>query len=665
MSTLEELFSRSSIEELDVSVVKDQLNKSKGSSDLEKLILENVERAYELALKTDIPLALLLKGDRSKSEAIIQFLISKIKHTQSDSELEFVSDTLSLILSTKGFVIKDAEILVSCTIFKIVDLEKCWVSIIRLYKANPSETLVLIDQQLDILNAREQYAPIFKIVATIFEIDKEQGKALFQVEAVQESIVKVSQYSSQKVIKEGLNLLSALCSDDETRKLIASKFTSVLVEAVKYNDIEIQELSALVIIKTWNFTQLESEKSLNINDLYDILTKKFTKFTVEALAYLSIKPSIKQRIRSDDEVILDLTKLLDPKEGASLEDIYGALVTLANLSTIEEKSEVSELKQHAKKGLESEIEEDPEDIKQFQEDLLERNVIHNLSSHKKLSLTSVLPAIKLVYNLSKEKQNRPQVLSQAGLEIVIRSITLDNIPQEILKFAYQSISNLLLTTNPSTVFRLREAQFALFQYLSIDGITQKEQLQALISLTNANAVDNGAFTPIQWKIIDHYLNNEETAIRRAAIELVCNAVQHKENVAGLFDFSNKDSKRRYDLLVQYTGLPDLKSQNSAVAALSFGITIEFIAQEVIKDDKLLKNLSLILNEQYKEQDLLERTLYVLYYLVFHSEENSQIITSLSTNTQLKNGIEKVIRNTKRSTEPFEMALEITKIVRFK
>lgn len=665
-ASLKELFSNTLADTLDPKIIQETFKKCKGTDELKKLVLQNTDRAIDLSQRGDVFVSLLtISKEKEDFVRILESLKQKVKISKEEETVDFCADALSLLVTIHKFPLKDVEIVLDITSPNAVKSKKCWSAFTRFYKRYESEVIDLVEQQLDILNVNENYGCVFKIVGTVFDIKRTEGKKLFLLDSVQESLRKVNQYSSAVTIREGLSLLSTLCSDDELRKEIATQFLPILVDGVKSNDVETQVLSSLVIIKTWNFSQVELEKSLSIDELYNTITKKFTKYTIEGLAYLSIKPAVKSKLRNDDEVIFDITKVLDPKNESSPEDFFGSLVVLANLTTIEEESEVSELKKHAQKGLEEELREDLGEILDFQEDLLERNVLHHIASKKTLTFNSVSQAIKLVYNLAAQKQNRPQVLSQSGLEILLRAVALDNIPLETKDLAYKGISNLLLTTNPTTIFQLRQAQFALFQFLSEESVSQKDQLNALISLTNANAVDNGALTESQWAIIDHFLNHENTIIRRSAIELVCNLAQHKDNVAPIFNFQSSSSKKRYELLVQYTLLEDVKSQCSAVAALSFGVTVPFISQEVIKDETLLDHLKSILIEQYSQEELLERVLFVLYHLIFNSEDNSKIMSSLATDSRLKQGIENALRSAKKQSEPFEMALEISKMVKFK
>lgn len=668
---VQRLFSLEDNNEVGSKEIREVFRSVKTKSTLKTLACQHPSKAVALAKQGDCSIALIgLIDENEPLKPVVDTFKSMAKNPKDDDELQFAVDALSIYISIKQVPFDEVDVLMDVCAPYLTRNDKCWSAFARVYNkyrvSDAAKLEELVEQELDILNAKEDYAAIFKIVGFVFVVKNEQGKKYFFLDSVQDSIKKVNQYSSPMVIKEGLSLLSLLCTDEDLRKTIATQFLPVLIHGVNSTEVEVQELSTLVIIKTWDFSQPDLQKSLTIEDLYNTITKKFTKTTIEGLTYLSLKPSIRKKLRNDDEVIFDLTKKLDKIENKSQDDLFGSLVILANLTTIEEKNEVSELKKHAQKGLENDSQEDPDEVMAFQEDILERNVLPFIAAREKeLSPNSISQAVKLIYNLSKQKQNRSQILKQAGIKILFKVLDMDGIPREIKIFAYRSISNILLTTDPQSIFEIRKAQYALFLFLKEDSLPEKDQLQALISLTNANAVDNGALPDDQWEQIDHYLTNENTLIRRSAIELVCNLVQHKDGVAAVYNFQKPASKKRFDLLVQYTLLDDVKSQCSAVAALSFGVTFPFIAEEVIKDKTLLNHLFTILNEQYREEELLERVLFVLYYLIFYSEENTSVMNSLATDGRFKKGIELVIKNIKRDSEPFEMALEISKLVKFK
>lgn len=673
LEDIKELFETVDVDSLDSKKVEQVLKSGlKEQKDEFKLIaLKNPSKAVTLSEKAGNPLYIIfLADDEAKFLPIFDILKNMAKQPKNDDELQFAVDSISLYISLNKVPFQKIEFLIGVCIPHMVKYAKCWSAFSRLYSrycvSDSNDMMEALEQQLDILNAKEDYAPIFKIVGLAFVVNRNHGKTLYLLDSVQDSIRNVNEFSSPTSIKEGLTLLSLLCSDEDLRKEIAAKFLGILVHGIKSNDNEIQELSTLVLIKTWSFTQVELEKSISIDDIYNLITKNFTPITIECLAYLSIKPSVRKKLRADDDIIFDLTKALDASQKESQEDLYGVLVVLANLTTVEENSEVSELKKQAQTGLEGDVEEGPEEITEFQTELLERNVLSSISDRmSQLTQNSIAQVVRLIYNLSGFKENRGEVLSQGGLKVLIKILDAGKILQDSKITAYRAISNLLLTTDPSAIFELRHAQFALFLLLQTEELPLKDQLQALISLTNANSIDNGSLSEDQWAIIDQYLNHENTLIRRSAIELVCNLVQHKDGLPGVFNFENQLSRKRYDLLVQYTSLEDVRSQCSAVASLSFGVTFKFIADEVAKDKALLNNLFTILNEQYQEAELLERVLFVLYYLVFNSEDNNEIINSLAMNSQFKKGIELAIRNVKKESEPFEIALEISKIVGFK
>jgi DNA-binding phage protein len=558
--------------------------------------------------------------------------------------------------------------LLSAMIPYISSSDSVFLTVISTLARFKEESHSFLEEQLEILTLEENFLSSFKLLSLLFSIDPLFAAELFKMATLQNLLQKINDNNtttSLKVIKAALSLLSNACVDSGLRTFIIEKYLDTLVFALKSsNNPDLQTLSGLVILKTWSFETLAS-KDIKIDDLYDVFTNTLNNDSVEGLSYITLKKSIKIRLRSDETAIFDLfEKLQDKSDENSIK--YGVLSIFANLSTIEEKNETSELKKQAQKNLEESIEEDENEIEEFRSDLVERRVIEymsGLSNSKNISQQ----CFKILNNLSQVKKLHPEIVKQGGVHLLIKLLTgVDTI--EAGSLGLRALSTLLCTSDPNLVFNKDSPKTAfnfIFKILEDDTFTSKDQNTALISLTNLSLLESiGSLSAAQWETIDSFLLNENLFLKRSAIELVSNLMQHKVNLAALFNFENSASKKRFDIVARYTQLEDVRSQSAALAALTFGITIPFICEQIVDNSSIIEYCSTIVNEQGSEVELIERTLFVMYYIAFYSEQtDASALKQIKGDTKLKKNLSKIAtQRGKYDTETIEMAHEVLQLV---
>ena len=168
--------------------------------------------------------------------------------------------------------------------------------------------------------------------------------------------------------KELLRLLSSACIDETMRTYITENYLQLLERSLNVEDVQIY--SALVLVKTWSFTKLTC---INLKQLSEIFINAISRrimpkienvnesavkleevpkveMSVEALAYLSLKASVKIMIRSNESFTEILLTMI--KSQKMTHCLYGLLVIMANLSTLPEESNgssqsINDLKNYA------------------------------------------------------------------------------------------------------------------------------------------------------------------------------------------------------------------------------------------------------------------------------------------------------------------------------
>lgn len=302
----------------------------------------------------------------------------------------------------------------------------------------------------------------------------------------------------------------------------------ILEKSLKLEEFKLQ--SALVLVKTWSFTKL---KDITVDELSELFIKEIQNsanddnedLAIEGLAYLSLKVSVKNRIRSNGDICLRLADAAKSStKNTSIK--FGTLVILANLSTSpndvsQEQTSMHNLKMYAEMknpGDEKEQEkEDEADVVAFNRDyILDLELISSLKvQFKNLSQGNRSQIIRIIYNLTKEVDCISECIKQGAtailVEFLVNSLSTD--PFKLL--ASRSLAKILVNTDPKLIFNkfshLNAIPF-LFDLIpssdvsDLDGpITTRDTYEALLALTNLATIDDSddlckiiAQTPRYW-----------------------------------------------------------------------------------------------------------------------------------------------------------------------
>lgn len=619
---------------------------------LNKRIDSDIKTTIELIKKAEDSKLLMKKLTKERSLPYLQHLRQSLKTSPS----EFTLTLIDAFINNFQYTLDELTPTISSILPFISAYQIVTMSLIKFYALFKDSTIPVLSDGLEVLTIEEDYIASFKLMALIFQLNHTEAAQIFSMNTLQLLLYQVPTKSSS-VIKEALTLLSAACVDEAMRKEISEKYLEVLIAGCKADDKEIQSLAALVVVKTWNFAKLKEKGNIGVEELMEIFLSELNESSIEGLTYLSIKKSVRVRLRSDDEFVFDLTKMLDNPQG---NNVYGTLVLLANMTSIEEENEINQLKKQANKGLDDDVEETPEEVEEFMSDLIERQVIAKICSLSKMSKASMNQVITIIFNSTRKRNNHAEVIKQGALLRLLDYLGREPELTDTKMLAYRALAALLVTANPQLVFNTYSPKSAvnfLFQFIAFESTSLKDQFQSLLSLTNLSILDNGRLTELQWDTIDDLLTQQNTLLRRATLELISNLMQHKSNLPDLFDPTNSKAQKRLELVVKLTTLDDIKSQCSAVAALSFAATFPFIGADLAKNKTLIKNLVNLIDEQSNEPDLMERVLFVTYNVLFAAGDAGEF-----NSEKLISGCAKVLK-TNQNTEAKEMASEIIKMIK--
>lgn len=479
-------------------------------------------------------------------------------------------------------------------------------------------------------------------------------------------------------LKGLFKLLIVSCIDETVRNNVATNYLNIIENAMQNPSFEIY--CALILIKTWSFSKL---KNVTIHDLTTILVDNFINnsdklesdelsFAIEGLAYLSLKTSVKLILRHHNLFIPKIIELVK-KNKFKDQNLYGVLIILANLGT--PPNNPNQSGKDSLKALESyanlqnpnlmndeDIKDDLPSIKKFNRlYILEPELISNLKNKiSDLSQGSQEQIIRIIYNITRGVENISQCVQQGYailiLEFLISTSKIKKVANMMIRvLALRCLTKILIHTDPQLIFNkfsslntlpylfemLPSSDLSIqneTHLLNEDYLTTTDQYEALLALTNlaSSPYSDGedmckviGGNDKYWGILENMMLDENPVLQRADLELISNLMTHPLSIAvKFFNFENKQSKRNFDILVKLLLLDDIKSQRAVAATFAtIANMIPFVTQELLKQEPLIKNAVIAMNERAGDIELVRR-LIMFFYALFElaPEQNSQSFT---------------------------------------
>lgn len=335
---------------------------------------------------------------------------------------------------------------------------------------------------------------------------------------------------------------------------------------------------------------------------------------VEALAYLSIKPEIKETLSSDSKFLGQLFSLIPRKKSTSTSQsiavdsamTYGTLVVISNICAYrprlsEDQAQLEKLKKMAqamKKNNEVgqrqlSILESDESVRARVHRLIDAGALGVIGSALTVSDTVTIRLLlgKTLLNIVEDTENRGKVLQSGGaktLSILIKHALESLTPQnQILDARYletiQALAKLSITSSPLHVFGpdlgvVFDAIRPLSVLLQHSSSTLLQRFEASMALTNLSSYQPQVAERIARAEgllgrVELLMFEDHVLMRRSAVELICNLVAGSDDVferyCGTPEAPGATSKLQILIaLVDVDDLPTVLAASGALAALT-------------------------------------------------------------------------------------------------
>ena len=675
---------------------------------LSKLVQEDIPFAlnlFEILSRSSVHVFVGCFSNKEATIALLNELQMRI-HYGEDVHVTYLLSIILQLLNKFKYSFKEVRFLVKELILRISEDEVKSMMLIIFAELQSSfqkdfdkvvvdfMSSLIVEAEIDVGN--DPLSIIVKTLSELYPSLTALCSEIFLTNGLNKLFKKrVFEEQDLQFTKELLQLLSAACIDETMRVYITENYLQLLETSLNVEDIQIY--SALVLVKTWSFTKLTSVSLTQLSEIFISAISRYVMpkienvdegavkpdevpkvdMSVEALAYLSLKPSVKNMIRNKDSFIKILLNMI--KSQKMMHFLYGLLVILANLTTLPEEvngssQSINDLKNYAdlkgpsagKVGAEK---ESKEDIVLFSEKyVLGTELISSLKSGMhNLSPNCKQQVVRVIYNITRSKNFISQCILQGGTTIILEYLAnKQDIGEPIRILGCRALTRMLIFTNPGLIFKKYSALNAipfLFELLprstplddnplhNDEQIKLTDNYEALLALTNLASSETSdgeevckhiVSTKDYWSTIENLMLDENVPLQRSTLELISNMMSHPLTIAAkFFNLENPQSLRNFNILVKLLQLSDVESQR-AVAAIFANIatTIPLIAKELLTKKELIENAVQVFTDQIDDIELRQRFLMLFFGLfeVIPDNGTNETYPLLQQNQKLKNAL---------------------------
>jgi protein unc-45 len=554
----------------------------------------------------------------------------------------------------------------------------------------------------------------FSAAAQFFPLASAIVAQLFLTDGFLQSILPLLEKNkaSSQVHTSFLALLNAACIDAACRQAIAQHCTAWLSHKVSNGTDKQPSMAATILAKLRTSGAKPAEPRANkadddVSELVDLFTKTLRaeegrniSDSIEGLAYTSLKPEVKEKLAYDNAFLKQLLVSLDANSNVP-EIVVGSLSIVSNLTHYppnlsEEQKKMAQLKAYANasKPADSSPLEDEAHIKARCTALVEAGIMSTLVKiNKTTSSATIALTDKILLSLVRNQKDRGKLAQQGAVKLLVqhaqRALQPNNRPKTPTGNntasapsidAPHALARILISLNPAHAFaasatphvteaipplvHLLKPPSATFSPSSTDGPRDLLPVfESLLALTNlASSPDPTAATTIirtAFDLTEEYMLHDNTLLRRAAVELVCNLCPFPAGAAKFADGSVR-ARGRLRVLLAMADVEDLPTRRAAAGALAMLTEFEAVGKEVLGLESGVKVVLGLVGDE--DVGVVHRGLVVVGNLVLGEEQQGREARERIRSEDGVDVVTKALRGT-REEECLRIGVEVLKALK--
>ncbi|KAF2704497.1 CRO1 protein [Pleomassaria siparia CBS 279.74] len=469
----------------------------------------------------------------------------------------------------------------------------------------------------------------FSAAAAIFPIAVTAAATLFLTEGFISTLASMVQSKkSHKLEQAALELISSACIDKNCREAINRHCRDWIDDIVATStDKRRSNLAALVLVKlgeeqpSIGGPQIVIPGAIGQDDLISRFKSMVVSSdtsskpdSVEALAYASLQPKVREDLAGDGEFLKRLIETMRHPD-AQKNVLFGGLTIFTNLTAYlpiqsEEEKKMAQIKAYAntQKPTDPNVLLDETHVTLRCRRVLDSGVVPLLVATAKKGSPAVLTqTLQILLSLSHGKTHRGVLAQQGAVKLLIQiwdhistlesaSSGTSSFPPSAKSNCAQSLARILISINPSHVFSTGVAlpsTSAIRPLLSLlspseTSTWQLHAFESLLALTNLASLDldtqNHIIRSCFDIVCDDLLLSSNELVRRAATELLCNLMASPSGLEKFADGSPRASQR-LRILLAMTDVEDAPTRSAAGGALAMLLSFDLGVKEVLKQDR--------------------------------------------------------------------------------
>lgn len=451
----------------------------------------------------------------------------------------------------------------------------------------------------------------FSAATAVFPIIPDFAAELFLTQGFLEELTRLVEVVDHLTLqKSALELLSAACVVKPCREAISKTCTPLLTRLSNPpSNSDTTSLSILILSKlTPPTTQPESRTDDDLIPRLKTLALDASDTTrqnaIEALAYRTINPPTKEALANDPAFLKNLTTTLidlSPSDPA----LFGGLTVLSNLVTYPaapsaEAKRLAQLKAYANQTTPEQLEH-PLNATEPVTNRLKKVLDAGLPPLLLQSLRRASPGLtRLIVDILLSTSRHPihrRGMAQNGLlraALSLASAPEDNpiVTPDVRASACLAVARALTSLDPNLTFTsnsgiaIQPAIASLSRVLSTHATAVQvapaadavnATVSALQALTNLATLEAGDATPqklvltASWPAVEDLIYSDVTALRRCAVELICNMATYPATGMLFFEGKAQQARQRLRILTGYFGGDDDGATRTAAAGALVGL----------------------------------------------------------------------------------------------
>ena len=462
----------------------------------------------------------------------------------------------------------------------------------------------------------------FSAATNFFPIAPTISAQLFLTEGFLPSILPLleKRFNNNLVPDTFLALLNSACIDGACRSAIAQHCGPWLSHKVSNGKGKQPSMAATILAKlrtsgAKHEDQKASKADDDVSELVDLFTNTLSveegrtiSDSIEGLAYTSLKPEVKERLSKDKAFLKHLLQALEDNTNVP-EIVVGGLSIVSNLAHFqpnqsEEQKRISQLKAYANASKPADLSplENEDHVKGRCTALVDAGAVATLVKLNKTSSNATVQLTdQVLLSLARSSKDRGKLAQQGAVKLLVLHAQKAALPPSTPKSpkspkspfkatapdhnAAHALARVLISLNPVHVFPasgsphisdavpplvtlLKPPQGGPFSDQPRDLLPVFESLLALTNLASSpDQTAAAAIIRLAWDDAEDLLLNDNTMLRRAATELICNLTPFPNGAAKFADGSQR-AKRRLHILLAMADVDDLKTRLAAGGALA-------------------------------------------------------------------------------------------------